>query len=257
MRMRMALIAAGISGILAVGGGTAYAAVSSVVDSSGVIHGCVSNGAVHGTHILVVHEVGTPCPSGTTELTWSQQGPAGLAGPPGPKGDTGATGPAGAKGDTGAPGADGAQGTPGPPGLKGDTGAPGADGAQGPPGPAGLKGDTGAPGADGAQGPPGPAGPAGPAGAAGVSTAGPAGLDVITVSQTIPASGGAILVICPVDHPYALGGGAISATSSVPPYRNGPVLSPFGNSDLPAGTADGWQAADVGAGLTVYAICAR
>jgi hypothetical protein len=61
--MRMALTAAGISGILAVGAGTAYAAVSPVVDSSGVIHGCVSNGAVHGTHKLVVHDVAPRVPA--------------------------------------------------------------------------------------------------------------------------------------------------------------------------------------------------
>jgi xanthine/CO dehydrogenase XdhC/CoxF family maturation factor len=62
MRTRAAPIAAGISTVVAVGGGSAYAAVSSsAVDSSGVIHGCVSNGQIHGTHILVVHDVGTPC----------------------------------------------------------------------------------------------------------------------------------------------------------------------------------------------------
>jgi hypothetical protein len=69
MRARTALIAAGISAVAAVGGGTAHAAVSSAVDSGGVIHGCVSNGAIHGTHILLVHDVVTRAPAAQPSWT--------------------------------------------------------------------------------------------------------------------------------------------------------------------------------------------
>jgi hypothetical protein len=56
------------------------------VDSNGIIHGCVSNAAINGTHALVVQDTGSPCPKGTTELDWRQQGPAGPQGPQGPPG---------------------------------------------------------------------------------------------------------------------------------------------------------------------------
>ena len=187
MRIRRTMAVTGISAVVAVGGGTAYAAVSSsVVDSSGVIHGCVSNSEVRGTRVLLVHDTTSNCPRGTTELDWNQRGAAGPAGPAGPKGDTGATGatgPAGPKGDTGATGATGPTGAVGAAGPKGDTGATGAIG------PAGATGDTGA---------------TGPAGPAGTSTAGPAGLDVIRV---VADGTGTASAQCPADHPYAISGG--------------------------------------------------
>jgi hypothetical protein len=180
MRVRRTLTVTGICAVVAVGGGTAYAAVSSsVVGSSGVIHGCVSNRAVRGTHVLLVHDTTSNCPRGTTELDWNQRGAAGPAGPAGAKGDTGATGA---------------------------TGPAGAAGAAGAVGPAGPKGDTGATGAIG------PAGATGPAGPAGTSTAGPSGLDVITVVAT--STTGTTTAECPPSHPFAIGGGGTAYTDA-------------------------------------------
>jgi hypothetical protein len=112
MRVHGILAVTGICVVAAAGGGTAYAAVSSsIVDSSGVIHGCVSNADVRGTHVLLVHDTTRNCPRGTTELDWNQRG---AAGPVGPKGDTGATGPAGPAGPAGPKGDTGATGPAGP-----------------------------------------------------------------------------------------------------------------------------------------------
>ena len=190
MRVRGILAVTGICVVAAAGGGTAYAAVSSsIVDSSGVIHGCVSNADVRGTHVLLVHDTTRNCPRGTTELDWNQRG---AAGPAGPKGDTGATGPAGPAG---------------PAGPKGDTGA---TGPAGPAGPAGPKGDTGATGPAGPAGPAGPKGDTGATGPAGPSTAGPGGLDVVRV---VADGTGTATAQCPPDHPYAISGGGSGDTS--------------------------------------------
>jgi hypothetical protein len=56
----------------------------------------------------------------------------------------------------------------------------------------------------------GPQGPAGAQGPAGVGTAGPSGLDTVLASGTfsVPVGGlGGVVVTCPADHPYVLGGG--------------------------------------------------
>lgn len=75
---------------------TAYAVgASSVVDSGGVIHGCIGNTAIRGTHVLLLHDVGRVCPRGTSELDWSERGPMGSVGSPGPAGPAGAAGAAG------------------------------------------------------------------------------------------------------------------------------------------------------------------
>src|SRR5205823_6088642 len=65
------------------------------------------------------------CTSLETQVTWSQRGPTGLAGPQGPQGP---------KGDAGAAGAQGPKGDAGPAGQqgpKGDTGPAGPGGAPG------------------------------------------------------------------------------------------------------------------------------
>ena len=81
MGKRSVLIAAVAVAVFAVGG-VAYA---TVVDSSGVIHGCVTNAAVNGSHALVVQDTGTSCPKGTSALNWNQAGSGGAttAGPGG------------------------------------------------------------------------------------------------------------------------------------------------------------------------------
>jgi hypothetical protein len=115
------IVITGAAALALVAGGTAAGAAiaASPVDGSGVIHGCYTSKAINGSHVIVLQDAGTACPSGTTAVTWNQQGPAGPAGPAGPqgpKGDTGATGP---KGDTGATGATGPPGPAGPAGAVG------------------------------------------------------------------------------------------------------------------------------------------
>jgi hypothetical protein len=83
MHARRTLAVTGISAVVTIGGGTAYAAAvsSSEVGSSGVIHGCISDREVRGTRVLLVHDTTSNCPRGTTELDWNQRGMAGPAGP--------------------------------------------------------------------------------------------------------------------------------------------------------------------------------
>jgi hypothetical protein len=66
-------------------GGAAYAVSSSVVDSSGVIHGCVTKAGTYGMHLLMVGDSNHSCPRGMSGLDWNQQGAAGTstAGPAG------------------------------------------------------------------------------------------------------------------------------------------------------------------------------
>jgi hypothetical protein len=82
-------------------------------------YACVNNS----TGAITIVNSTTTCASGSHNIKWNQEGPAG---PTGPKGATGAQGPAGPKGATG---------TEGPAGLKGATGATGAQGPAGPAGP--------------------------------------------------------------------------------------------------------------------------
>jgi hypothetical protein len=99
---------------LAAGGTVAYA---SVPDPGGVIHACYKTPVpAHGTPLNVIDTAGGSCGSGTTAITWNQQGPQGPAGPAGPQGPQGATGPAGPQGDTGPTGPAGPS-TAGPGGL--------------------------------------------------------------------------------------------------------------------------------------------
>jgi hypothetical protein len=190
------LISAGAGLVLLAGGTTAGAAIAGPVDGSGVIHGCWTNTAINGTHVIVLQDAGTNCPKGTTAISWNQQGPAGPAGATGPAGPAGATGPAGPRGDTGAQGPAGPAGATGRAGATGPAGPAGADGStvlNGTGAPADTVGhdgdfylDTaadvlygpksggtwpatgtsliGTPGATGAQGPQGPQGPPGSAG---------------------------------------------------------------------------------------------
>jgi hypothetical protein len=186
------LISAGAGFALLAGGTAAGAAIAGgPVDGSGVIHGCWTNTAVNGTHVLVLQDAGSTCPKGTTAITWNQHGPAGAPGPAGPAGVTGPVGPAGV---TGPVGPAGLAGPPGPAGPKGDMGDPG------PAGPAGAKGDTGDPGPAGPQGNQGPAGPAGTTGqtsAMVTSTGGlllspsspPTQVPGLTQTVTVPANG--------------------------------------------------------------------
>jgi hypothetical protein len=120
MQVRRIIIATGAALALVAGGTVAGAAIAGPIDSSGVIYGCYTTKAVNGSHALVLQDVGTTCPSGTTAIKWNQQGPQGAtgpAGPAGPAGPIGATGPAGPAGPAGATGDTGPAGPAGPAGT--------------------------------------------------------------------------------------------------------------------------------------------
>jgi hypothetical protein len=213
---RVALASAATA--IVVAGGSAVA-VATTQSSSNVYQACLQHnlGAIY--QVEVNPTTSPRCLAHDTLISWNQTGPAGAAGPQGPKGDAGAAGPQGPKGDTGAVGAAGpagSQGAAGPAGLDGKTvlsgtGVPSIStgtngdfyldttahaiyrpknggwgnptsltGAQGP------KGDTGTPGPQGpqgAQGVPGNTGQPGPLGLTGPS--GVAGLYWITASATV------------------------------------------------------------------------
>jgi hypothetical protein len=111
MKKRIGFLAAGLTVALAAAGGTAFAAVSSIPDSSGVIHGCYDR---DGDVKVIDTSVTSTCPKRDTSLNWSQTGPQGAAGPQGPTGPAGATGATGPQGPAGAAGATGPQGPAGP-----------------------------------------------------------------------------------------------------------------------------------------------
>jgi collagen triple helix repeat protein len=175
MRPRTVLLATGAAVALTIGGTTAYAAIatSGPVSSNGVVHGCFSTKAVHGSHTLVLQNAGTKCPKGTTAVSWNEKGQAGATG------RTGATGPAGP------PGSAGATGPAGPPGSAGATG------------PAGPQGPAGATGPAGPQGPAGATGPAGPANLAALQGSPcTVGGNASTLNVSIDSTTGAVTMTC-------------------------------------------------------------
>lgn len=80
-----------VAGIGLAGGGVG-AAIASIPDPDGTIHGCVNNRAA-GVLRIIDPSTGATCGASETPLTFHQQGPRGL---PGPKGEKGDPGPAGA-----------------------------------------------------------------------------------------------------------------------------------------------------------------
>ncbi len=171
---------------LAVSASIAYAAV---IGPDGMIHACYTNQALRGSHALVLQDVGTNCPTGTTAISWNQQGQ---------------------------------------------------------------------PGQQGAQGPQGQQGAQGPQGAAGPSTAGPSGLDVLTLSTTATGKGS---VMCPADHPYLVGGFAIDDTAAAPavfipnlPPPPPPPAPPARANGVFAQLAPGSNPNDV---LAIWALCSK
>jgi hypothetical protein len=123
MRNRTILLASGLAVALLAGGGTALAAsASSGPVSGGVVYGCYTNAAINGSHVIVLQNASTNCPSGTTAVSWNQTGPAGAQGATGPAGPTGPAGAAGATGPAGPAGATGAAGPAGPQGPAGSAG---------------------------------------------------------------------------------------------------------------------------------------
>ena len=82
-RLRTVLIGTGAALALVAGSTAVYAAIASPINSSGVINGCYYPANSAGSHRLVLQNVGTSCPSGTTAIKWNKKGPAGPQGPSG------------------------------------------------------------------------------------------------------------------------------------------------------------------------------
>jgi hypothetical protein len=88
---RLVIIAATALAVMA-GGTAAVAAVTAGPVGAGVIHGCYYPATRGGSHQVVLQDVGTSCPRGTTAIKWNQTGPRGpqgqrgLQGPPGQRG---------------------------------------------------------------------------------------------------------------------------------------------------------------------------
>jgi len=238
MNIRRIVITGAAALALVACGTAAGATLAGPVGGDGTIHGCYDSGGN-----LKVIDASATCPKTYTSLNWSQTGPqgpkgdTGAIGPQGPKGDTGATGPQGPKGDTGATG---------PQGPKGDTGATGLQGAKG------DTGDTGPQGATGHQGNTGAQGPAGP------STAGSAGLDVMSRTALNVQGGSFVDVHCLPSHPFIVGGGyKITAPALIDLV--GQVVD---NEPITITDFNGWQVQTTGTNvpantLEVFALCAK
>jgi hypothetical protein len=223
MNIRRIVITGAAALALVASGTAAGATLAGPVGGDGTIHGCYDSGG----NVKVIDASAT-CPKTYTSLNWSQTGPQGAPGPQGPqgpKGDTGATGPQAPKGDTGAIG---------PQGAKGDTGDTGPQGATGP------QGDTGA------------QGPAGP------STAGSAGLDVMSRTALNDQGGNSVEVHCLPSHPFIVGGGyKITAPALIDLV--GQVVD---NEPITITDFNGWQVQTTGTNvpantLEVFALCAK
>jgi hypothetical protein len=228
-RTRNILIASGAALVLLAGGTAAFAAATgSPIDSNGAIHACYGKEASDGGFPVVLQDAGVSCPSKTTAIKWNQQGPQGPQGP---------------------------QGAPGT-GATVSSESPGSNCANG-----GAKITDG--GGNTAYACTGDTGPQGPAGAAGPSTAGPSGLDTMTVSRSLNAFAGSVaslFVQCPADHPYVLGGGThwnVLPNTGVPFTSNSNPETGI----LPQGwSAAGFNPSDDPAGTNaffVFAICAK
>src|SRR5436190_23062229 len=105
IRRKVVVLAGAVAALAAAG--IAYATIP---DGNGVYTACKLNAT--GTIRLIDPSLGNTsllghCTSLETQVTWSQRGPTGLAGPQGPKGDAGAAGAQGPKGDAGPAGQQG------------------------------------------------------------------------------------------------------------------------------------------------------
>jgi hypothetical protein len=241
MNIRRIVITGAAALALVASGTAAGATLAGPVGGDGTIHGCYDSGG----NVKVIDASAT-CPKTYTSLNWSQTGPQGATGPQGPQG------PQGPKGDTGA------TGPQGPQGPKGDTGATGPQGPKGDTGaigPQGAKGDTGDTGPQGATGPQGDTGAQGPAGP---STAGSAGLDVMSRTALNDQGGNSVEVHCLPSHPFIVGGGyKITAPALIDLV--GQVVD---NEPITITDFNGWQVQTTGTNvpantLEVFALCAK
>lgn len=97
---RTRIVFAAAAALLIAGGGAAAGAalIGGPVDRAGVIHGCWTTVTRNGSHTFALQDAGTPCPRGTTPISWNQVGRTGAAGPTGPVGPQGPEGPEGPAG---------------------------------------------------------------------------------------------------------------------------------------------------------------
>jgi collagen triple helix repeat protein len=169
IRTNTARLALAAAGLLAGSAGVAFA-TGQIIGADGTISGCYRTNSGTGDSEqkgqLRVVAAGESCKNNELAIQWSQQGPKGNQGIPGPKGDAGPQGIQGQPGEKGDVGPQGPQGIEGQPGEKGDAGPQGPEGKQGLRGLQGEKGD---------------AGPAGPAGTSGLS-----GQQVVSTSIVVP-----------------------------------------------------------------------
>lgn len=98
--MKRIIIPAALAAAVVLAGGGA--ALATIPDSGGVIHGCYS--AKDGTLRVIDTDAGQTCAKGETALSWNQQGPQGPAGPTGPAGPAGPQGSPGPQGPAGVSG---------------------------------------------------------------------------------------------------------------------------------------------------------
>jgi hypothetical protein len=221
---RRGLIVVAATGLLVGGGGIAFATVaaSGPIDGSGVIHGCYTNAAINGSHVIVLQNAGTNCPSGTTAITWGSQGTNGTNGvSPTVASFTGSEGGCTNGGDAIT---DADQNTTYVcDGTNGSDGSPGAPGLTGP------------------------------------STAGPDGLNTTTV--TVNGVGDATAQ-CPAAEPYILGGGAnddtiTNGTFGALNYDGLAHAGQLGTAAEAPGVAYGWTGVAVTNTdtVTAFAIC--
>jgi hypothetical protein len=79
MHVRRIVIIGAAALALAAGGTAAGAAVAGPVGGDGTSHGCYTNQNLNGSHVFVLQDAEASCPTGTTAISWNQQGPAGPA----------------------------------------------------------------------------------------------------------------------------------------------------------------------------------
>ena len=107
MKHKRFIIVAAAALAVAAGGTAAAAAEMSGPVGAGVVHACYYPATSSGSHRVVLQDTSKRCPSGTTAISWNQQGrtgPRGATGPQGPQGPQGIPGPSGPPGPPGTPG---------------------------------------------------------------------------------------------------------------------------------------------------------
>jgi len=98
-------------------------------------------------------------------------------------------------------------------------------------------------------------GPVGPKGPAGATTAGPSGLDVITVTDSFAGDSGE--AVCPSSHPYVLGGGGQSNRGNGSLTNSVPQVGASGGAPTVPVIPPGWDVTLSRPGGIAYAVCVK